>query len=258
MSTELQRAAEIDADIKAADARRKADAEESAMAGEKLDNILKCLDSLGRRMDAYESAAKEKGESGEDGDDEPEQKGDPKKLGADSRKDSRMDSAADEDRDEIESYAKERGELVPPAVGSAKFGVYRDAVLADVQSRIAPGYDAWGKSPRAPWDAERPSQYRRRILGEIKSHSPAWRDVDLHELRGQALRNAQSQIVADSISASSSPDGYGFDLREIRRRDPDTGHLIKEYYGSPLAWMSQFMPARRSAKFNLDRRRDDR
>jgi hypothetical protein len=116
MTTELERAAQIDADIKAADKARKDAEEETANHGEKLDNILKCLDSLGKRMDAYdaereEAKGKEKKpveEAGEfeklprgDGE-EPEQFGDPKKLAADSRrKDSqtfRKDSDAEESR----------------------------------------------------------------------------------------------------------------------------------------------------------------
>jgi hypothetical protein len=82
-----------------------------------------------------------------------------------------------------------------------------------------------------------------------------WKGVNLAELRGQALRNATAQIFADSIAASSASESYGETLREVRRRDPDTGHMIKEYYGSPLAWMSQFTGgagARRMAKFNFD------
>jgi hypothetical protein len=63
MTTELERAAQVDADIKAADARRKADAEEAAMAGEKLDTILKHLDSLGKRMDAFEKKPGEEDDS---------------------------------------------------------------------------------------------------------------------------------------------------------------------------------------------------
>jgi hypothetical protein len=39
--------------------------------------------------------------------------------------------------------------------------------------------------------------------------------------------------------------------REVKRRDPDTGHVIKEYYGSPMAWMAQFTGGRRLARFKL-------
>jgi hypothetical protein len=247
MSEETDRAREIDDAVKLADAKKRADQEAEAMAGEKLDNILKCLDSLGRRMDAYESAAKEKGE---DKGDEPEEKGDPKELGADSRSDSHMrnDSAA-LDVEEIAHFKAETG---------TTYEVSSDSVLADIQSRADQAASAWGRDAKHPWDGETITAYRRRSAREHQEHSPAWKGVDLSTLSGQSLRNATRQIFADSIKASSCGESMGESLREVRRRDPDTGHLIKEYYGSPLAWMSQFMPARRSAKFNLDRRRDDR
>jgi hypothetical protein len=252
MTTGLERAAQIDADIKAADKARKDAEEAEAMAGEKLDNILKCLDSLGRRMDAYESAAKRPfGEEGElpiqDGE-EPEEKGDPRKLGADSRKDSQV-VRSDSDAEEIEHFKRETG---------AQYVVKSDSVLAAIQSDADRASSAWGKDAKHPWDGESIAAYRRRVAREHQQHSAAWRDVDLHTLSGQSLRNATSQIFADSIAASSCGESYGETLREVRRRDPDTGHLIKEYYGSPMAWMSQFCPPRRTARFNVDalQRRD--
>jgi hypothetical protein len=239
MTTELERAAQIDADIKAADERRKSDAEEAANHGEKLDNILKCLDSLGRRMDAYEAA---KGKEGEDGDgEEEEEKGDPKPLGADSRKDSQVRS--DSDAEEIEHFTRETG---------ATYAVKSDSVLAHIQSAADKASSAWGRSAKTPWDGESITAYRRRTAREHQQYSENWKNVDLNMLSGQTLRNAVNQIFADSISASSCGESMGESLREVRRRDPDTGHLIKEYYGSPMAWMSQFTPARRIARFNVD------
>jgi hypothetical protein len=69
MSSETERAKEIDEAVRAADAKKRADAEEAAMAGEKLDNLLKCLDSLGKRMDAWEAKEAEKKADGSDDDD---------------------------------------------------------------------------------------------------------------------------------------------------------------------------------------------
>jgi hypothetical protein len=69
------------------------------------------------------------------------------------------------------------------------------------------------------------------------------------------LRNATAQIFADSIAASSAPESYGETLREVIRRDRDTGHIVKEYYGEPRAWMSAFSGGPpRLARFNLDRK----
>src|ERR1700730_12827473 len=114
MGEELTRAKEIDDAVKAADAKRRADAEAEVYNGEKLDKVLACLDSLGKRMDAFEKRPVE--EAGEfeklpredgEGDGEIEEKGKPRELGADSRKDSRMDSAVD--AEEIEHFKAETG-----------------------------------------------------------------------------------------------------------------------------------------------------
>ena len=249
MSDETERAKEIDEAVKAADAKKRADAEEAAMAGEKLDTLLKCLNSLGKRMDEWE---KKQADSDDDptaksyppSDMNPLNRGEdpdaPRPIGADSRADSiRADS------EEIEHFKKENG---------ATRAIAADSVLAAIQSDADRASSAWGKSAVQPWDGERIVAYRRRTAREHQAHSPAWKDVDLRTLSGQALRNATAQIFADSIAASSSSESYGETLREVRRRDPDTGHLVKEYYGEPRAWLCQFsggMP--RLARFRLDR-----
>jgi hypothetical protein len=248
MSNETERAREIDEAVKAADAKKRADAEEAAMAGEKLDNLLKCLDSLGKRMDEWEMKQA-------DSDDDPTAKSyppsdmnplnrgedpdPPRPIGADSRADSiRADS------EEIEHFKKENG---------ATRTIAADSVLAAIQSDADRASSAWGKSAVHPWDGENIVAYRRRTAREHQAHSPAWKDVDLRTLSGQALRNATAQIFADSIAASSSSESYGETLREVRRRDPDTGHLVKEYFGEPRAWMRQFAGGPpRLARFNLD------
>jgi hypothetical protein len=248
--SEMTRAKEIDDAVKAADAKKRADAEEAMHNGEKLDNILKHLDSLGKRMDAYDAKmdaerwqdptpaekvygiAKGDGDDGEDPDA-------PRKIGADSRADSiRLDA------EEIEHFKAVNGVTRP---------VPADSVLASIQSHADVAASAWGKSAVHPWDGESIVAYRRRTAREHQQYSPAWKDVDLATLNGQTLRNATAQIFSDSIAASSSPATYGETLREVRRRDPDSGHLIKEYYGEPRAWMQQFaggLP--RLARFNID------
>jgi hypothetical protein len=255
MSDETKRAKEIDDAVKEADAKRRADAEEAATAGEKLDNILSCLDALGKRMDAYDDARRKDADrlhdptpaekvygAVEDGEEE-EEKGDPKKLGADSRKDSRMVRKDSADAEEIEHYKREIG---------TTYAIAADSVLAHIQADADRASSAWGKSAVHPWQGESIVGYRRRVTRPHQQHSAAWKDVNLRDLDGQALRNATAQIFADSIAASTSPASVGESLREVRRRDPDTGHLVKEYYGEPRAWMSQFAGGPpRLARFNF-------
>jgi hypothetical protein len=239
----MERAKEIDDAVKAADAKKRADAEAAAVSGSKLDQILDCLASLGSRMDAYD---KDRGErEGE----EIKDPGDPEKLGADSAV-VRKDSAAASDLEEIEHFKREVGTTRPVAA---------DSVIAEIQSHAARAANSWGKDAKHPWDGEGITAYRRRVAREHQQYSSQWKNVDLHTLDGQALRNATAQIFADSIAASTSPDSYGETLREVRRRDPVTGQVRIEFYGNPSAWTDQFKSGRQfvtkfrtGARYNND------
>src|SRR3984893_12481833 len=219
MSDEMTRAKEIDDAVKAADARKRADAEEASMAGEKLDKVIAHLDSIGKRMDAFE-AARSKDEEGE-GDMEGEiEKGKPRPLAADSQV--RKDSASD--AEEIENYKREIG---------TTHKIAADSAIAQIQTDADRAATAWGKDAKHPWDGETITAYGRRTAREHQQHSPQWKDVDLHTLSGQALRNATAQIYADSIAASESPASYPNTLVERRLRDPISGQTRIEFYGSP-------------------------
>jgi hypothetical protein len=223
MSDEKERAAEIDETIKKADAKKRADAEKS---GEQLDKVLSMLDSvckkfdsLSGRMDAMETgmadAAKRK-----DGSEEKEIKspGKPEEMKVDSRSDS------EENLNE----------------------------LAKIQMRADEASSAWGTKIATPWTNEKAEDYLRRTALQHKSHSPNWKDVNLRELKGQALKNAAEQIFTDSETASRSSDCVGAGrLRVVVKRNPDTGHIVREYFGDPAAWMERFSGGRRIAKFNL-------
>lgn len=229
MGEELTRAKEIDEAVRAADAKKRADAEEAESHGEKLDQLLACLDSIGKRMDEIEKRPRENGE----GDGEIEEKGDPQPLGADSRKDSvRADSA---DAEEVENYK---------ALNGATHKRAADSVLAEIQTEASRASDAWGKTTATPWEGERITAYRRRTVQPHQQHSKLWKTVDLHTLEGQSLRNACSQIFADSIAASSAPESYPDTLIERHVRDPISGQKRIEFYGSPSAWTNQFRAMR--------------
>jgi hypothetical protein len=249
-----EKAKQMQEDLDKADKARK-DAEEAEKVhnGETLDKILSCLDSLGKRMDSYDEerkadAARRKDAQGDQNSasgepepaggagarlprdkDEDREEGKPRELAADSRKDSRMDSAAD--AEEIENYKRENG---------ATHKIAADSVLAQIQSDADRAASAWGKSAVQPWDGESIVAYRRRTAREHQQHSPAWKDVNLREVSGQALRNATQQIYADSIAASASPESYPDTLIERHLRDPISGQKRIEFYGSPSAWTNQF------------------
>jgi hypothetical protein len=235
MSEELNRAKEIDDAVKAADAKKRADSDE---ASSKLDRLLEGMDSMNKRMDTWEAADKAKKDAEEVGPEgkQIEEKGDPKELKADEqpaqitgpdRFDSRADSAVVMDE------------------------------LAEIQTRADRACSAWSKSAVSPWSGEMPDAYRRRLAAGHQKHCDAWRDVDLRDLKGTALKNASQAIFADSIVASKNVEAIGrMNLREVRRVT-DSGHVVKEYFGDPLAWMSQFAGGRSYAKFNLNGRRGE-
>lgn len=234
--SETERAKEFDEAGKAADAKRRADAEETANAGEKLDRVSACLDSLGKRMDPDDAAAVERRKD-EECESEVEgeiEKDKPKELAADSKKDSRMIRNAD-DTEEIAHFKDSI---------DATHAIAADSVLAEIQSQADRAATAWGKDAKHPWDGEGITAYRRRSARAHQKHSPAWKGVDLVALSGQALRNATAQIFADSIAASTAPESYGETLREVTRRDPETGQIRREFYGSPSAWTNQFKSGR--------------
>ncbi len=159
------------------------------------------------------------------------EKGKPRALGADLQV--RKDSA--ETLEEIENYKLEIG---------ATHKIAADSVLAEIQSDADRAATAWGKDAKHPWEGESITAYRRRTAKEHQQHSPAWKDVDLHTLSGQALRNATAQIFADSIAASESPASYPETLVERVRHDPVSGQKRIEFYGSPSAWTNQFKSGR--------------
>jgi hypothetical protein len=236
MNNEMERAKEIDEAVKAADARRRADAEEAANAGEKLDKVIAHLDSLGKRMDEWEKS-KNKDEEGESEMEGEIEKDKPQELGADSQV--RKDSA--ETLEEIENHKLKIGPT---------YKVAADSVLAEIQSEAQRASDAWAKQTVHPWEGESVTAYRRRVAKEHQQHSPLWKDVDLHTLSGQALRNATAQIYADSIAASTSPDSYPDTLIERINVDRATGQRMITFHGNPSAWTNQFKSGRQYvAKF---------
>jgi hypothetical protein len=218
-------AAASNAAIVAHDADMRADAEplkeekkEEAKAdesGEVLNKVLAALDSMTKRMDAMETDRANQSKR-KDGSEEKEIKspGDPEEMKCDS-----------------EANLNE---------------------LAKIQQRADVASSAWGTRIATPWTSEKAENYLRRTALQHKVHSPNWKDVNLHELKGQSLKNAAEQIFTDSEIASRSGDCAGVgNLRVVTRRDPATGHVIKESFGDPLAWMSRFTGGRRLAKFNL-------
>jgi hypothetical protein len=88
----------------------------------------------------------------------------------------------------------------------------------------------------------------------LQQYSKLWSSVDLSKVEGKPLAVATDMVLADALAAATD-NNYAGDgsLREVRRVDHDTGHVVKEYIGKhPMAWMRQFTSGRQLARFNLD------
>jgi hypothetical protein len=146
-TTELERAAQINADIMAADKAREDAEEEAANHGEKLDTILKCLDSLGKRMDDFDEKTKKDAERFQDPTPAEKVYGVDKGEGddPDAARPLGADSRADSIRADSEHFK---------AVNGATYKIEADSVLAAIQSDADRASTAWGKSAPIPGTAK--------------------------------------------------------------------------------------------------------
>lgn len=261
----------------AADAQAKKDAEEKAAkadadAGEKLDKVLACMDSVSKRMDAFEDKFKKS--DGEEDDTakiaadkakkDAEEEEEKKKADAAKRKDepgdnedmaerikakekekadaaAAADAAAKADSESIRKRIDDVERMLPKHITDADY-----ASMADAQARYDGVFSLFGDAASRPLQGETPLAYRRRLAGTLKVHSKNWKEVDLATIADDAtFAIVEGQVLADAQAAalapSSAPEG---ELRPVRRRDP-TGRTITEYVGHPSAWMNQFGVNRR-------------
>jgi len=270
--------------------KKEEEAKADADAGTKLDKLLTCMDSLSKRMDAWDAkmdaeeeekkksdackkdaeekeekekadaakadASKKKDAEGE----EIEEKGDPKELKADKAKKD-AEEMMDSRKDSEEAVKRLVSEQVAAALAKFKTEHHRsdadEADMAHEQARADQVYSMHSKSAPRPMEGETVTSYTKRLMAGMQSHSKTWKDVDLGvaAVDKNMLAIAKDAIYADAIEAARQPSIIGeMELREVRRRDPDSGHMIKEYYGDPMSWMAQFSGGRRVARFNLGNR----
>jgi hypothetical protein len=247
-------------------------ARKDAEAGEKLDKILSCLDSLTSRMDALEGGAdttgavdpgagmgneaisdKAKKDAAEDKpEDKPEDKSDKEaeeaaaKQAAEDEKNELADAArrdaaiARRDSAETKKRLDELERTVPKELNDADY-----AAMADAQAGADKVYHALGDAAPRPLRGENLLAYRRRLATGLKAHSDNWKDVDLSALPKAALDIAERQIRADAMNAAMNPRAVAEgQLRELVNVD-STGRRITSFVGQPSAWMSQFTSTRR-------------
>ena len=166
-----------------------------------------------------------------------------------------MNADEAEDREELKAAAGDLpGDPKALAADARKDSVHFEtatrAVKGEINYRADSAYRNWGENAPKPYANEGISEYRRRVAHKLQRHSPAWKEVDLHSLSGQSLRNACDQIFADSVAASINPQSFDADfLREVAHVQRD-GRTIYEFHGRPSSWMRQFSGQPLRAKLN--------
>lgn len=258
MTDEEQKAA--DAARKDAEEKEAAKAKADAEAGEKLDKILSCVDSLSSRMDSFEAKEKEKADAEAkekaDAEEAARKDGLPEQLKKDAEAAEAKEKADAEEKEKADAEEKEklkadavdlRAQLADLASKMPKQLSDEDyAAMASAQAKADSIYAAHSsKSPR-PLDGETLLGYRRRMASQLKEHSPTWKGVDLSAIADEAAFTiAESQIYADAMQSARNPVDLPLgQLREIVSQD-ETGRRMVSFAGQPISWMDGFSAPRR-------------
>lgn len=268
-----------------ADAAEKTEAK--ADADTRLDKVLAHLDSLHKRMDAYESHRKDSEESEEE--EEEEERPDKKRKDS-KRADTESDEKALEEEREENNVKKndkkrkdskrkdsegcamdsEKEERADSRSDSAEIATLRQqlAELRAAMPKVLPEEDrkkfaatqleweqvhqAFGDSQGAPrWaNGEEYNEYCRRLASKFQSHSKTWKEKDLSKVDVSVLPEILGQIRSDALAVARNPQSApGTALRMSEERD-GTGRIIRKFYGDPMAVWSPFMQPYRHAVFN--------
>lgn len=287
MPTEAEMKAKADAE--AAEAKKRADeqAEDQkkadADAGTKLDTILKHVDSMGKRMDAWEEKEKSRDDATKadakkkDEDEESEKKKKEEEAKADkARKDAaRKDEPGEREEMAERIKAKEKEKEKADADEKAKadadvkgriaamelrlpkpFSDADFATMADIQAKADSVFAEFGERAPRFLDGETPLAFRRRLATKLKDHSESWKPIDLAVLADDALAVAEKQIYADAQKAARNPSDVPVgQLRMITRVDSETGQRVNTFVG-PNTFISALNPPARRVAHIGERRRD--
>jgi len=212
-----------------------------------LDSVLSACDSLSKRMDSFEEEKKAKADA-EEKEAEEKEKADaesgagkdlplddkPAELAADkAKKDAEEAEMADKAKmkADSEAIAKRIADVearLPRVMSDAEH-----AAMADAQARADSVFHAFGKRAPRPLDGDTLPRYRRRLVTTLKSHSEAWKDVDIGALvQDSAFEVAEKQVFADALTAANHPTDLADDeLRMISKTDPATGQRQNTFVG---------------------------
>ena len=149
----------------------------------------------------------------------------------------RKDSASDERLKRLEATL---GDVVAVLPKKRSDDEYHD--MCDIQARADEVYSAFGQrsAPRF-MDGEDSLGYRRRLVRDLKKHSPDWKDVEIHKIADEgAFSVMERRVYADAMNVARSPvTAEAGTLRAVHKTGPG-GHQITEYVGETSAWFEAF------------------
>jgi 8-oxo-dGTP pyrophosphatase MutT (NUDIX family) len=252
---EEERKAKADAEAKQElEAKAKADAEEKSKAdaeeerskadAERWDKLMSAVDSLAKRMDSFE----DKKDENKKADAMPAEELPVAEKKADAEEEAKADAAKREsallDRvNQLEKMLVQTAQLAVKPLTDADH-----AAFADVQAKADGIYSAFGKQASRAMNGEDVLAYRKRLAAPMKSHSAAWKDVDLSKLEASVFDIAESAIYADAAQAANRPvDGFENGPR-ARTRQLATGHTVTEFFDNRPSWMDSFRTPRVMSK----------
>lgn len=226
-------------------------------------------DALMKRMDSIEDA-KEKARANSEEEEKAKAKADEEdkkeeEAKADSEEDAKKkeeDKAKADSEEESKKYADsvkaENAKMAESLKAmQAKFDAMtkpmsasdRDA-LASAQAKADSVAQMFGDAASQPLHGESPIEYRKRLAEKFKSHSSAFKGVDLAGIHGDAFEAIEARIYADASSAALSPEALPAGrLIAIKSRD-QSGREITRYQGDPDGWMNAFKATGAVVKFN--------
>ena len=186
--------------------------------------------------------------------DESEEKKEEEKEEAKDKKDEAK-AASRKDNAELRSRLDAQGkELEDLRRATAPVPEAEHASLAEAQSRCDSVAQMFGETAPRPLAGETLLAYRKRLIKPFVKHSPEWARADsttVSALPESAFGIAEDQIYrAASIAARNPVDLPPATLRTIRKTDPETGQVIREFVGDAEACWGRFKsPSRRVTNF---------
>lgn len=215
-------------------------------------------DSMSARMDAFEQSTIKK-----DSDEDKDKKDAKKDSDTDEpvnalmdKKDAKKDSA-----DEKEEAKKDAQVTLPIEVQNRLKALEMRAVqltdadfdaLAETQARADSAFLAHGGRAPRPMDGETPLAYRKRCTAKLKSHSTAFKDVDISAITDAALfAIVEDGVYKDAQAAANSPEAMPIGMLREHHEQDAAGRRITTFTGDPSGWMNTFKSnKRRVSGFN--------